>query len=363
MLEKLQKLIPYKIQQIDSNLFSTIKEFGFPQKFVFLLNDIDFNNKSIGFNNKYHSCIAKLQQVNIQFYCCIEENTDNKIEDLIFYKIPHLRGYSSEFLSTNVFNNIFQGNVQNGLLIRHDSDIFWIEIDSNINYEQFHFLIDKIIEVSKQKPRDTFDSRWNSSINKESINAFDDLLSDLDSATIGEINQIQKSINNLKTSGQLFLVLPLLNKLIKQNINDINLNSLSEIIIDKEYNIVLPKFNSLVIPLSHLSRSIYILFYNHPEGINIKELSSYKNELEQIYLNVSDQLDYDKIRGIIDDVVDSNSKTIYTNLSRIKAIFFKTMDIEYARHYIITSDSFGNPHKYISILKPSEALEIDKEFF
>ena len=86
----------------------------------------------------------------------------------------------------------------------------------------------------------------------------------------------------------------------------------------------------------------YFLFLKHPEGINLKELSNYKKELLTLYKSVSNQLDYDKMAKSIVDVINLETKAIYTHLSRIKSAFYKIMDASHANHYIISGNGEEN---------------------
>ena len=88
--------------------------------------------------------------------------------------------------------------------------------------------------------------------------------------------------------------------------------------INDQNKILLPYFKKEV-ELSHLTKAIYFLFLKHPEGINLKELGKHKKELLTIYTSVSNQLDYDKMSRSIDDVIDVETKAIYTHLSRTKS--------------------------------------------
>jgi hypothetical protein len=105
--------------------------------------------------------------------------------------------------------------------------------------------------------------------------------------------------------------------------------------IDYKNKIQLPYFKKEV-ELSHLTKAIYFLFLKHPEGINLKELVNYKKELLTIYTSVSNQLDYDKMAKSIDDVINLETKAIYTHLSRIKSAFYKIMDASFAKYYIVS---------------------------
>ena len=94
-----------------------------------------------------------------------------------------------------------------------------------------------------------------------------------------------------------------------------------------------------------------MLFYNNPQGINIKKLNQYKQQIMALYAGISNQLDYDKMLQSIDDLVKPDSKAIYTHISRIKSAFYKQMDYKFADKFIVTSANFGNDFKFIPMLK------------
>ena len=78
------------------------------------------------------------------------------------------------------------------------------------------------------------------------------------------------------------------------------------------------------------------MFLKHPEGINLKELGNYQKELLSIYTSVSNQIDYDKMVKSVEDVVNLETKAIYTHLSRIKSAYYKIMDESFAKYYIVS---------------------------
>lgn len=149
------------------------------------------------------------------------------------------------------------------------------------------------------------------------------------------INDIESKLAELKNSGQLLFLIPILKDLLNKQSEKIDFNSISIMEIDYQNKIQLPYFKKEV-ELSHLTKSIYFLFLKHPEGINLKELSNYKKELLTIYTSVSNQLDYDKMAKSVDDVVNLETKAIYTHLSRIKSAFYKIMDASFAKYYIVS---------------------------
>ena len=149
------------------------------------------------------------------------------------------------------------------------------------------------------------------------------------------VQDLENKLKELKDSGQLLFLIPVLKDLLNKQSHTIDFNSISKMEIDYQNKIQLPYFKKEV-ELSHLTKSIYFLFLKHPEGINLKELDNYKKELLTIYNSVSNQLDYDKMAKSIDDVINLETKAIYTHLSRIKSAFYKIMDASFAKYYIVS---------------------------
>ena len=149
------------------------------------------------------------------------------------------------------------------------------------------------------------------------------------------VQDLEIKLKELKDSGQLLFLIPVLKDLLNKQSHTIDFNSISKMEIDYQNKIQLPYFKKEV-ELSHLTKSIYFLFLKHPEGINLKELGNYKKELLTIYNSVSNQLDYDKMAKSIDDVINLETKAIYTHLSRIKSAFYKIMDASFANYYIVS---------------------------
>lgn len=155
------------------------------------------------------------------------------------------------------------------------------------------------------------------------------------------IKYIEHRLFELKDSGQLLFIIPVLKDLFQKQSESIKWDVVNKLEISSQNKILLPYFKS-EIELSHLTKAIYFLFLKHPEGINLKELESHKKELFTIYVSVSNQLDYDKMTQRIEDVVNLESKAIYTHLSRIKSAFYKIMDESYAKYYIVSGSRDEN---------------------
>lgn len=174
----------------------------------------------------------------------------------------------------------------------------------------------------------------------------------LDEEAKGIIKTLEDRLSELKDSGQLLFVIPILKELLNKQSESLKLDDISRLEINSKNKILLPFFKKEV-ELSHLTKSIYFLFLKHPEGINLKNLESYKKELLTIYTSVSNQLDHDKMIKSIEDVVNLETKAIYTHLSRIKSAFYKIMDASHANHYIIS----GNGEENRKVLFNTKAID------
>lgn len=227
----------------------------------------------------------------------------------------------------------YKGSIKSGLLFFNIhygaigvSDFFYS--NSNQNYELF---FDDVL--SYLKPEQVDFALGDAMIGN--FLPFSDLTDQLDDDAKEVIKDLENRLTELKNSGQLLFLIPILKDLLNKQSEKIDFNSISKMEIDYQNNIQLLYFKKEV-ELSHLTKSIYFLFLKHPEGINLNELGSHKKELLSIYTSVSNQLDYDKMAKSIDDVINLETKSIYTHLSRIKSAFYKIMDASFAKYYIVS---------------------------
>lgn len=84
-----------------------------------------------------------------------------------------------------------------------------------------------------------------------------------------------------------------------------------------------------------LSRVIYNLYLNHPEGIAFRDLSKYRQELLGLYLLYTGREDQNEIESSIDDLINPGSNSISEKCSRIRQAFRSKMDDSIARQYYI----------------------------
>jgi hypothetical protein len=140
--------------------------------------------------------------------------------------------------------------------------------------------------------------------------------------------------------------LEVLMKLLETKLESLDVSpKLSRIIINPK-EIRLPDYQGKVIHLTPLQKSIYILFINHPDGIDLKYLPDYKDELLDIYLRITKRGLIDPIKESIETLTDPFDNSIHEKFSRIKSAFVNKFDDKLASQYYITGER-GAPKKII----------------
>ncbi len=113
-------------------------------------------------------------------------------------------------------------------------------------------------------------------------------------------------------------------------------SQLSRLVITKDYRFILQDLNCEV-KLSPVHKAIYLLFLNHPEGIEFKRLADYRGELLALYRRMSNRIDDSMIEESIDRLTSPLDNAINEKCSRIKHAFSEVMDSHMASYYVISS--------------------------
>ena len=111
---------------------------------------------------------------------------------------------------------------------------------------------------------------------------------------------------------------------------------LSRLLITKEYRIILVDYDNKEVEMTPVHKAVYLLFLNHPEGIEFKKLSDYRDELLQYYMVTAKLMDKQTISDSVDMLVNPLNNSINEKCSRIKSIFLNMMDQYTANYYIIS---------------------------
>lgn len=112
---------------------------------------------------------------------------------------------------------------------------------------------------------------------------------------------------------------------------------LSRLLIAKDFKIFLPDFDK-EISLKPLPKTVFILFLKHPEGILLKHLSDYTDELFSIYKSISNRDTLDEMSKSILDLVDPTKNSINEKCSRIREAFVSELEDSIAQYYYIIGD-------------------------
>jgi hypothetical protein len=95
-------------------------------------------------------------------------------------------------------------------------------------------------------------------------------------------------------------------------------NVLSPIVVNGNMQIILPAYNELELRMTPLARSVYILFLCHPEGIVLKNIDSYRDQLRDIYLMVKPSANSHYADMYISELTYPGSDSLQQKLSLIK---------------------------------------------
>ena len=121
-------------------------------------------------------------------------------------------------------------------------------------------------------------------------------------------------------------------------------SKLSRLMITSDYRFFLVDMGNREIELQPVHKAVYLLFLAHPEGIEFKRLSDYREELTRYYMATAKLIDKEKIIEGVDHLVNPLDNAIHEKCSRIKKVFLEIMDEYMASYYIIS----GHTQKHIA---------------
>ena len=346
--------------------------FNIPENYVIYFEKEHNKELNLFIRNNYEAIKTKFSALGLNFiYPPFIKVSKIQVEEILSYYTPQFNYYQIPTLAKDSFgqklldnalqnafkdfDTILNNNITETFKVNSEELLNLFEYDCHIKSGLFFFKFNSgIIGVSDyfySNSDNNYELFFEEAIQYLSRNEWEDYA--LGDAMIGSflptvdyseqldeeakeiVQDLEIKLKELKDSGQLLFLIPVLKDLLNKQSHTIDFNSISKMEIDYQNKIQLPYFKREV-ELSHLTKSIYFLFLKHPEGINLKELGNYKKELLTIYNSVSNQLDYDKMAKSIDDVINLETKAIYTHLSRIKSAFYKIMDASFAKYYIVS---------------------------
>jgi len=115
----------------------------------------------------------------------------------------------------------------------------------------------------------------------------------------------------------------------------------SRMTITRHSRIILDDYGKQEIRLDDKTKALYFLFLRHPEGIAIKQLPEYLNELMDLYQSISGRDDPQAMQKTISDLVDPYQNFVNISLSRIKRAFGESFRRQIAEKYFVSGERGG----------------------
>ena len=150
--------------------------------------------------------------------------------------------------------------------------------------------------------------------------------------------EVKRLVGQLQAEGRSDLLLKALGVPLLEELRiEAAKGKLSHFLITKDYRFILEDYNRQEVELQPVHKAVYLLFLAHPEGIEFKQLSDYREEITRYYMATAKLMDKEKIIEGVDHLVNPLDNAINEKCSRIKKVFLDMMDEYTASYYIISS--------------------------
>ena len=155
------------------------------------------------------------------------------------------------------------------------------------------------------------------------------------------LSELEQALSRLSDEGMNIFLQTMGNDFL-QSLSNLAPKPLSPILVDKQFRILLPEYD-MEIKMNALWKAIYILFLRHPEGIVLKDMPDYRNELSDIYYAMGCG-EYERMEATLDDVTTPGSDNFRQYVSKINRAFTAVLAVDLAQHYMITGQR-GKPYR------------------
>jgi hypothetical protein len=109
----------------------------------------------------------------------------------------------------------------------------------------------------------------------------------------------------------------------------------SRLHITPEKKVFLTDYQNIEVRMTPLEKTLFLLYLNHPEGIYLHDLADHKNEIFNIYADLSGSGMLAEIHNRIDALTDVTSNSASEKISKIKIAFTKAIGRDLACNYYI----------------------------
>lgn len=152
-----------------------------------------------------------------------------------------------------------------------------------------------------------------------------------------DVDQLRMLVERFRQEGRYDKLLEAISVPVLQRLNLLAAEAtLSRLVISEDYRFMLTDYQKEV-DMSPIHKSLYILFLNHPEGIEFKRLIDHREELLSLYRKMSNRVSEAKLTDTIDRIVNPLDNAVHEKCARIKAAFALCMDQYQLSYYAISS--------------------------
>lgn len=109
-----------------------------------------------------------------------------------------------------------------------------------------------------------------------------------------------------------------------------------QLVVTEDYKVVLADGANTEVKMEPLVKAVYLLFLSHPEGIVLKCLPDYREELTQLYLMLRPYGITNRVLQSIEDVTNPTLNSINEKCARIRKMFSEVLPRSVARYYSIS---------------------------
>ena len=127
--------------------------------------------------------------------------------------------------------------------------------------------------------------------------------------------------------------------------------------VTQDFRILLCREKKEEIKMEPLIKAVYLLFLRHPEGIVLKCLPDYQEELIVFYSRLRPYEPTSRVRKSIRDVTDPTLNSINEKCTRIRKTFLNYLPKQIAKYYCIT----GNRGEAKRIMLPRDLITWEEE--
>lgn len=151
-----------------------------------------------------------------------------------------------------------------------------------------------------------------------------------------ELSHLKHVVDELSAEGRYDELLHIISVPTLQHLNiEAAKARLSPLVITPDYRFILSAFNKEV-EMAPIHKVLYILFLNHPEGIEFKRLSEFRDELLTLYRKIGNRISQQTITDSIDRLINPLDNSVNEKCARIKAAFAQCVDQYQLTYYVIS---------------------------